>query len=66
MDDLDRALARVANAKLAFEQAVDDLHSVIRHQVANGPRGTQAQIARRTGFSREHIRQIAQLQDTQE
>ncbi|MEB3023013.1 MULTISPECIES: hypothetical protein [Mycolicibacter] len=60
MDDLDLALARVAQAQAAHREALEALHAVIRQLIAAGPRGTQAKVARRTGYTREHLRQIVQ------
>ncbi|MEB3023006.1 MULTISPECIES: hypothetical protein [Mycolicibacter] len=60
MDVLDTALTRLADAQQAVHDARRELHAVIRHKVARGTRGTQAEIARTTGYTRERIRQIVQ------
>lgn len=59
MDDLDRALARLERANAEQKHALNALHAVIRQRlVDSAPRGTQAEVARRTGYSRERLRQI--------
>ena len=58
MDDLDAALERLSDAQQATQDARQTLHAVIRQLIAQGPRGTQAEIAKRTGYTRERIRQI--------
>lgn len=58
VDDLDAALARLSDAQQVAQQARRELHAVIRQAAARGERGTQAEIARRTGYTRERIRQI--------
>lgn len=62
MDDLGRALARVTETRQAERQARKELHNLIRDKIATGPRGTQAELARRTGYTRERLRQIAREQ----
>jgi DNA-directed RNA polymerase sigma subunit (sigma70/sigma32) len=57
-DDLDAVLAQLSNAQQAVQDARRELHSLIRQMIAHGPRGTQAEVARRTGYTRERIRQI--------
>lgn len=59
VDDLGRALARVTETRRAERQAREELHNLIRHKIATGPRGTQAELVRRTGYTRERLRQIA-------
>jgi hypothetical protein len=59
VDDLDRAIKRVAKTQEAAREALEDLHDVIRRTIAKGPRGTQAEVSRRTGYTRERLRQIA-------
>ncbi|ART74480.1 hypothetical protein BTO20_38415 (plasmid) [Mycobacterium dioxanotrophicus] len=58
MDDLDAALTRLSDAQQATQDARQTLHAIIRQMIAHGPRGTQAEIAKRTGYTRERIRQI--------
>lgn len=60
MDDLGRALARVTETRQAERRAREELHDLIRHEIATGPRGTQAELARRTGYTRERLRQIVE------
>ncbi|WP_032703736.1 MULTISPECIES: hypothetical protein [Mycobacteriaceae] len=58
MDDLDRALTRLQRARTAEAEALEALHDVIRQRLDAGPRGTQAELVRRTGYTRERLRQI--------
>lgn len=58
VDDLDRALTRLQRARTAEAEALEALHDVIRQRLDAGPRGTQAELVRRTGYTRERLRQI--------
>lgn len=58
VDDLDRALTRLHRARNAEAEALEALHDVIRQRLDAGPRGTQAELVRRTGYTRERLRQI--------
>lgn len=58
VDDLDRALTRLQRARTAEAEALEALHDVIRRRLDAGPRGTQAELVRRTGYTRERLRQI--------
>lgn len=58
VDDLDRALRRLQRARTAEAEALEALHDVIRQRLDAGPRGTQAELVRRTGYTRERLRQI--------
>lgn len=58
VDDLDRALTRLQRARAAETEALEALHDVIRQRLDAGPRGTQAELVRRTGYTRERLRQI--------
>lgn len=58
VDDLDRALTRLHRARTAEAEALEALHDVIRQRLDAGPRGTQAELVRRTGYTRERLRQI--------
>lgn len=58
VDDLDRALTRLQQARTAETEALEALHDVIRRRLDAGPRGTQAELVRRTGYTRERLRQI--------
>lgn len=62
MDELDRALERVETTQAAQRAAREDLHKLIRELITAGPRGTQADLARRTGYTRERLRQIVRDQ----
>ncbi|WP_043737737.1 hypothetical protein [Nocardia asiatica] len=58
MDELDRAISKYQRAVAAERAALADLHAAIRKVLENGERGTQAAVARRTGYTRERLRQI--------
>ncbi|SNY84334.1 hypothetical protein SAMN04244553_3619 [Nocardia amikacinitolerans] len=58
-DDLDRALAEVARARLQFVAAEEHLRQVMLEMLRSGKRGVQAELVRRTGWSREYLRQLA-------
>lgn len=62
VDDLDVALAGLADAQAGAKKALRELHRVIFERMAEGGRGTQAELVRRTGYTRERIRQIVRDQ----
>ncbi|MFC9358715.1 hypothetical protein ACFTZB_19365 [Rhodococcus sp. NPDC057014] len=57
MDRLDRAVADFNAALAAVEEARAELHSAIVGALDEGV--IQAEIVRRTGYTRERVRQIA-------
>lgn len=59
MEQVTRAQAAYKRADQARELALTQLHAAIVTALRSGGRGTQAEIARRTGYTRERIRQIA-------
>lgn len=63
VDDLDAALTKVADTREAARTALSELYAVIRQMIARGERGTQAEIVRRTGYTRERIRQIVREEE---
>lgn len=60
MNDLDRAIAKRARTKKADDVALEELHAAIRKELTEraDERGAQADVAHRTGYTRERLRQI--------
>ncbi len=58
--DLDHLINAHQGAVAGEAQTRAMLHDAIRVALATGERGAQADIARRSGYSRERLRQIAQ------
>lgn len=57
MDRLDEALAAHARARQLVESTREELYAAIRVALDDGSR--QADLVRRTGYTREHLRRIA-------
>ena len=53
------ALAAHRRAERQLERTRAELHAAILAELTAGDRGTQADLARETGYSRERIRQLA-------
>lgn len=60
VDELDRAVDKRKRTKKADDEARMDLHAKIRKVLTEraSERGIQSEVARRTGYSRERLRQI--------
>ncbi|MEV0247939.1 hypothetical protein AB0H76_15205 [Nocardia sp. NPDC050712] len=58
MDELDRAVAKHERAKRAENDTRAELHAVIRKVLTEraDERGAQADVSRRTGYTRETLR----------
>lgn len=60
MNELDRAIRKHTRAQEAEREALKELHAAIRAEMnaRAGERGAQADIVKRTGYTRERIRQL--------
>lgn len=60
VDELDRAIDRHKRARKAEKEALAALHDAIRNNLTtrSEERGAQADVARRTGYTRERLRQL--------
>lgn len=60
MNELDRAISKYKRAQQAQKDALAELHAAIRKDLNSRTeeRGAQADVARRTGYTRERLRQI--------
>ncbi|MFE3795596.1 hypothetical protein [Nocardia tengchongensis] len=65
MDELDRAVAKYRRAEKAEKDTRTELHAIIRRVLTErtNERGAQADVARRTGYTRERLRQIMKEAD---
>lgn len=52
------AMAKVARAREAADDALAELHDVIREMLANPRHGDLTAIARRTGYAPQHVDRI--------
>ena len=62
MDELDEAVERRDRAKADYESAVEHLYAVLRQRMAapGNSHGLKTELAKRTGYTRQHLRRIEQ------
>lgn len=58
MNELDKLQAKRIRAKDAYDAALAEEHEAIRKILKAGKHGTQAALAQRTGYSRQHLDRI--------
>lgn len=62
LDTVRKAIRKRDRAKKTHDAAIAEVHAAILDALANGVR--QADIVRATGYTREHIRQLARRDDS--